>query len=103
MQTLLQKTTLLALPLAGLLFGGCTAHERFHHDLAELHKNSTRTPIPGLSTNSSMKICRGSMMRPTRAAIMAIAPIGVATTTGTRGQKTAGLCLEHHWLTAVNV
>ena len=30
MQTLLQKTTLLALPLAGLLFGGCP-HGLPHH------------------------------------------------------------------------
>ena len=38
MQLLLHQTALLALPLAGLLLGGCTAHERFHHDLAELHE-----------------------------------------------------------------
>ena len=44
MRTLLQKTTLLALPLAGLLFGGCTAHERFHYDLAELHEEFHEHP-----------------------------------------------------------
>src|SRR6266511_2217058 len=35
---------LLALPLVGVLLGGCTAHERFHHDLAELHEEFREHP-----------------------------------------------------------
>ncbi len=44
MRILLHKTALMALPLAGLLLWGCTAHERFHHDLAELHEEFHEHP-----------------------------------------------------------
>ena len=44
MQTRLQKTVLRVLPLVGLLFGGCTAHERLHHDMAELHEEFHEHP-----------------------------------------------------------
>jgi hypothetical protein len=38
------RLAVLALPLAGLLLGGCTAHERFHHDLTELHEEFHEHP-----------------------------------------------------------
>lgn len=44
MRILLHKTALMTLPLAGLLLAGCTAHERFHHDLAELHEEFHEHP-----------------------------------------------------------
>lgn len=44
MRTLLAKMILLPLSLAGFLISGCTAHERFHHDLAELHEEFHEYP-----------------------------------------------------------
>lgn len=38
MQTLLKKATLAVLPLAGLLFAGCTPHERLHYNLESAHE-----------------------------------------------------------------
>ena len=43
-QWTMPRLAVLALPLAGLLLGGCTAHERFHHDLAELHEEFHEHP-----------------------------------------------------------
>jgi outer membrane biogenesis lipoprotein LolB len=40
----LQKTSLMVLPLAGVLLGGCTAHERLHHDMRELHEEFHEHP-----------------------------------------------------------
>ena len=44
MRTLLPTMALATLPFAGVLFGGCTAHERFHHDLGELHEEFHEHP-----------------------------------------------------------
>ena len=44
MRISLPKTILMAFPLAGVLLGGCTAHERFHHDLAEAHEEFHEHP-----------------------------------------------------------
>ena len=37
MRTLLKKATLAALPLVGLLFTGCTAHDALHYNLESEH------------------------------------------------------------------
>jgi len=39
MRTLLPLMAFLTVPLLGIPLSGCTAHERFHHDLAELHED----------------------------------------------------------------
>ena len=38
MRLLLPTMAVLALPVMGMPLSGCTAHERLHHDLGELHE-----------------------------------------------------------------
>ena len=44
MRKMLPLRATMALPLAGVLLGGCTAHERLHHDLAALHEEFHESP-----------------------------------------------------------
>ena len=44
MRTLLSKTAMMVLPLVGLLFGGCSSHERLHHNLRGVHEDFHEHP-----------------------------------------------------------
>jgi len=44
MRLLLPTMALLALPVLGMPLSGCTAHERLHHDLGELHEEYHEHP-----------------------------------------------------------
>jgi len=45
MRMVLPRVALIAFPLISLLlFGGCTAHQRLHHDLAGLHEEFHEYP-----------------------------------------------------------
>jgi len=44
MRRLLLTMAVLALPVLGMPLSGCTAHERLHHDLGELHEEFHEHP-----------------------------------------------------------